>query len=1037
MKDSELFKKLQFTQGDQTKEKENVWLQKLNAIETHLKTLSLATKWDSHELVVPDAYQAQPSADVSLTHRLCFQLAFESTVHKNQEIPTAICFLYLYEFISDLTLHPIHSRESLDVLYLESNRVSRALSPSDRAWLQALMPYFVTDANGKLGILLPHPLEIKILKSLCTQERLFYFDPEPKVYHWVEAAHPAQFIPQLQIIDEEWKLWGAFVGQQGEVIDLWDIQAVTLGGVVRHNQQLFEYSNSTTNYPWIETLLVGGAIRCPDSSLQEFLYRLLCLLDRTAIEWPVNVNIEDKAVSVQPVFYVKTKDEKKNFKTKIEGFVWFRAEGVEYPSDIHKDPGVLVRPKIFSVDVRKSSATDSSYYISIKMPDLIAEQTYLAEVEHNTNLTWNDYRRSFNIELSHATEIFYSLLNRGWEVWAENLQVKILKEIEIQLTTHLNWFEMELMAGKPATKISAWQLIHMLKKNRMFIQLSDGSLGVLPERWYQEFARLFALRYTDSSETEENLKFSSAHAFHFAQIAEMAETSNEVNFKGDVAFEQIRREILDIRGLKPMSAAATFKLVLRPYQEIGLSWMHFLGRARLGGCLADDMGLGKTIQVLAYLDLKRFELEKENGFRSLLVCPRSLLEHWFQEAKRCAPRLKVFILRASDITRLESLFEDYDLLLISYGLARLHVQELQKYSFDLLALDEAQLIKNSSAQITMAVNQLRGLQRLAISGTPIENHLGELFSLFEFLNPGLTNASLLKSFSSQTLDDSVEYPMLTQFLNGIRPLILRRLKSEVAKELPEKLDQVLILPMIDQQEKIYVSLKNYYQEQLKKHTSELFYDKSFFLEGLLRLRQAACHPSLFEHSILNQVKIKSDLEEAEENLEASSNKFEFLIDKLKTLVSLNHKAIVFSQFTSLLKLFRNQLDDLGIFYVYLDGQSQDRMEIVTCFQENQGIPILLASIKTGGLGLNLTAADHCFILDPWWNPAIEQQAVDRIHRIGQDKVVNIYRMVSQDTVEEKMLQLKEKKQKIADQLMAADHSFLEQLNYEDFQFLLQ
>jgi SNF2 family DNA or RNA helicase len=285
------------------------------------------------------------------------------------------------------------------------------------------------------------------------------------------------------------------------------------------------------------------------------------------------------------------------------------------------------------------------------------------------------------------------------------------------------------------------------------------------------------------------------------------------------------------------------------------------------------------------------------------------------------------------------------------------VQALQKYQFDLLALDEAQLIKNSAAQITLAVNQLRGVQRLAISGTPIENHLGEFFSLFEFLNPGLTNSTLLKTLDPHIQSDVAQNSLLTQFLQGIRPLVLRRLKSEVAQELPDKLDQVLILPMIDGQENIYTSLKNYYQEQLKKQAAEDFYHQSFFLEGILRLRQAACHPSLLETSAV------------------SSNKFEFLIDQLKILVASNHKAVVFSQFTSLLKLFRKVLDELDIPYEYLDGQSQDRLEIVTRFQENQQIPILLAGMKTGGLGLNLTAADYCFILDPWWNPAVEQQAV--------------------------------------------------------------
>lgn len=1001
MIDSDPFKKLKFTKGDT--QKENVWLRKLEAIEAYSKTMSM-TMWKNEDIEIP---QCNPEGNL-LDNRLRFKLEFDSTLHENQEIPTTSCLLRLYELTSDATLHPIHSHEALDVLYRRVNS----------AWLKALMPYFFTYSNGELRILLPASLEVDILRALCHEGRLFYFDPGPKAYCWVETIHPMHFMLQLQEIDDGWKLWGKFLDSQGNSTDLWDIQAVTPGGIARQNQHLFEYTKPT--YSWIETLFCGGAMRCPADSLREFLYRLLCLVDQTAIEWPTYMHIESVIAPTQAIFYVKTKDDKKHFKTKIEGFTWFRTEGFEYPSKVHQDSMTPSRPKVLRVDVEK-------YRVSLQVPDLQAEHTYLNEIENCAGISWNGMRCSFAVRLPYATEIFYYLLNRGWEVWAENLQIKILQEIEIQLTTHPNWFEIDLMAGKPATKISAWQLIHMLKKKRLFIQLSDDSIGVLPERWYREFERLFALRCPDLSGNEESLRFSTAHAFHFAQLAEMAENADEMRFSSDSTFEHIRREILHINGLQPMQPAPTFQLTLRPYQEMGLSWLHFLGRARLGGCLADDMGLGKTVQVLAYLDLKRFELQKTTEFRSLLICPRSLLEHWLQEAKKCAPRLKVLILRSADISRLESLFESYDLLLISYGLARIHVQELQKYAFDLLALDEAQLIKNSGAQITAAVNQLRGVQRLAISGTPVENHMGELFSLFEFLNPGLTNPVLLKALNSQIQDDSTQNAMFSQFLKGIRPLILRRLKSEVAKELPEKLDQVLILPMEEKQENIYISLKNYYQEQLKKQPSELFYDKSFFLEGILRLRQASCHPLLFENAIKNE----------EHNQASSSNKFEFLIDKLKTLVSENHKAIVFSQFTSLLKLFRKVLDEVEIFYEYLDGQSQDRMGIVTRFQESEQIPILLAGIKTGGLGLNLTAADYCFILDPWWNPAIEQQAVDRIHRIGQDKTVNIYRIVSQNTVEEKMLLLKEKKQKIADQLVASDHSFLEQLNYEDFQFLFQ
>ncbi|OGT45445.1 MAG: hypothetical protein A3E82_03360, partial [Gammaproteobacteria bacterium RIFCSPHIGHO2_12_FULL_38_11] len=986
MKKSDIFKQLKFTQGDDA-QKENVWRSKLMAIEAYTPIES----WAVDRLIIPNTIS---------DGKLRFKLSFDSTLQTKQEIETISCLLELYEQLPGLTLRPIHSIESLDVLHLSDY--------PDREWIDALTPYFFTHTNDTLTILLPASAEITILKALCAQNRLFYFNLEPVFYRFIEAA-TMHFRPTLQEICDGWKLWGQLLDTNNNAIDLWDIQTVTPGGVARQGEMLFEYNKST--YPWIETLLSCGPLSVPKSELNNFLYHLLCLFDHNAIAWPASMHIEPMLTPTQPIFYVKTKADKKNNKTQIEGFVWFRAYGIEYTSDIHYTAHVPHRPKIFHVTVH------DQYHVVIYVPDLNTEQQHLKEIKNHAALAWHSTRRAFNIHPSTVTPFFYDLLRFGWEVWAENLQIKILEEIEIQLTTQQNWFDIDLKASNQ--KIEAWQLIHMLKKKRLFIQLSDGSLGLLPEKWYEAFERLFALRCPAA---EDNLQFSTAHAFHFAQLAEMAENSDDASFISDNAFEDIRREILNINGLMPMQPASTFQFKLRPYQEIGLSWLHFLGRARLGGCLADDMGLGKTVQVLAYLDLKRFELKKTTGFRTLLICPRSLLEHWFQEAQKCAPRLKIAILHYASIAKLDTLFLHYDVLIISYGLTRVHVQTLQQYRFDLLVLDEAQLIKNASTQITMAVGQLNGAQRLALSGTPIENHMGELFSLFEFLNPGLTNVNLQRRLNTPIQNAIEPDALLTHFLKGIRPLILRRMKNEVAFELPEKCDQVIILPMLEAQETIYNSLKTYYQKQLKKHESD-FYEKAFFLEGILRLRQASCHPTL----------IKS---ENEEQLQFS-NKFEFVMDKLKIIVGANHKAIVFSQFTSLLKLLRKELDDTEIPYVYLDGQSQDRMAIVTRFQESEAIPILLASIKTGGLGLNLTAAAYCFILDPWWNPAIEQQAVDRLYRIGQDKMVHVYRIVSQHTVEEKMLQLKEQKQKIADQLITADQSFLEKLSYDDFQFLLQ
>lgn len=1000
MLDSEIFKKLKFTQGEQEKEKS--WVEKFEAIESYIKEKRFCYEDFSQKNDIQD-------------NRLIFRLEFTTRFHEDHGVPMTSCFLSLYEKISDVIFHPIHSRETLHVL-CQNDRLTRNLSESDHEWLQKLMPYSLADAEDKLKISLPIELEVAVLKSLCHQTLLFYFAPDPKFYCWKKGS--MQFMPELQESHQIWKLWGKFIDAKENAVDLWDIQAVTAGGVLCQDQQLIDYQDPSTMYPWVATLLTGGAIHCAEDSLKEFLYRLLCMFDWTCIQWPNNVAITVEKMTPQPIFYVKTKENKQNLKTTIEAFIWFRSEGLEYPSNIHKHLDITTRFNILRLHLDKMINDLNQYHLFIYIPDVTFEHKCLGIIENNESIFWNDFRRSFDIKLSHATDIFYHLLGKSWEVWAENLKIKILQEIEIQLTTHQDWFEMNVATKSPVMKIATWQLIHMLKKKRLFIQLDDGSLGMLPESWYRELEKLFALRYQDGTNEDESvLKFSKAHVFHFA---------NDFTVNGDDAFENIRQEILNINGLKPLQPAPTFQFTLRPYQELGLSWLHFLGRAHLGGCLADDMGLGKTIQVLAYLDLKKFESPKNKAFKSLLICPRSLLEHWLQEARKCAPRLKILILRSSEIARLNVFFDYYDVFIISYGLVRMQIQELQRCSFDLLILDEAQLIKNAAAQMTVAVKQLRGDQRLAISGTPIENHMGELFSLFEFLNPGMTYPPLLKTLEEQVQANSEKETALTKFLKNIRPLILRRLKNDVAASLPDKLEQMVTLPMLDQQEAIYISLKEYYQEELAKRGTTLLHDKAFLLEGLLRLRQAACHPLLFEHSISH---------ESNQINKMLSNKCEYLIDKLKILVSANHKAIIFSQFTSMLKLFRKELDILEIPYEYLDGQSQHRMNIVTRFQENDSIPILLAGIKSGGLGLNLTAADYCFILDPWWNPAIEQQAVDRLHRIGQKKTVNIYRIVSQDTVEEKMLLLKEKKQKIADQLMASDHDFLEKLSYEDFQFL--
>ena len=346
---------------------------------------------------------------------------------------------------------------------------------------------------------------------------------------------------------------------------------------------------------------------------------------------------------------------------------------------------------------------------------------------------------------------------------------------------------------------------------------------------------------------------------------------------------------------------------------------------------------------------------------------------------------------------------------------------MKDYQFDYVVLDEAQTIKNPSSQIARASRLLRAKHRLALSGTPIENNAGDLWSIFEFLNPGMLgrSAAFRSHVSDPDSDDSRKV-----VARGLRPFILRRTKKEVAAELPDRLEETIYCEMTDSQQKLYDELRQHYRESLLGVVQEEGMGKSkmHVLEALLRLRQAACHPALLN---------RGDEEEA-------YAKLEFLIPHLKELVAENHKSLVFSQFTGMLSIVRQHLDAAGIEYEYLDGQTRDREARVKAFQENPDCRVFLISLKAGGLGLNLTAAEYVFLLDPWWNPAVEAQAIDRAHRVGQTQTVFAYRMICRNTVEEKIAELQKKKRDLADAILDGGDqaSILKDLSVEDLELLL-
>ena len=490
----------------------------------------------------------------------------------------------------------------------------------------------------------------------------------------------------------------------------------------------------------------------------------------------------------------------------------------------------------------------------------------------------------------------------------------------------------------------------------------------------------------------------------------------------DEVFARARDSLERFEGIRPADPPTGFQGELRPYQREGLGWLHFLREFGFGGCLADDMGLGKTVQVLALLEERRAAREQDARIGpSLVVMPKSLVFNWKQEAARFAPRLRVLDHTGHQRRKSTEHFDDYDLLITTYGTLRNDAASFKDVRFDYVILDEAQAIKNESSVSAKAARLLNADHRLALSGTPIENHLGELWSLFEFLNPGMLGAASVFKLalgSGRTIDEETRQ-LLTR---ALRPFILRRTKDQVLRDLPPKLEQTLYCELDAKQRKLYDELRDHYRQSLLQRIERdgLARAKIQILEALLRLRQAAIHPGLIDKARIDE----------------SSAKLELLLPRLQETMEEGHKIVVFSQFTSMLSIMRTHLDRERVDYEYLDGKTQNREARVARFQNDPKCKLFLVSLKAGGTGLNLTAAQYVFLLDPWWNPAVEAQAIDRTHRIGQTSRVFAYRLIARDTIEEKVLALQNTKRELADAILGADNRVLRTLGKEDLELLL-
>jgi superfamily II DNA or RNA helicase len=780
--------------------------------------------------------------------------------------------------------------------------------------------------------------------------------------------------------------------EEGITCDVRDVTLIVPGGFVVRGRSIAHLEDFGA-YEWIRLLRSKDVIRVPDGEESDFVDQLLDMPAMPQLELPEQLKLEEVTSVPRPKLIVAAPRGRWKYE-KLRAELHFDYDGTDVRGSSRR--AVIVQRELGRALVRNRNA----------------EQELWRKLDHFGFRRLLDRRRgAHDVEISTRDlgPAVRQLIDEKWQVQADGRDVRQAGPIQFRVNTSTDWFELQADVDFAGVNVSLPELLAALSRGETTIQLDDGSMGILPEEWLAQYGLLTGLGTPDG----ENLRFSNTQAGLLDALL-----SGQESVDYDEKFLDIRDRMRKFDGVEEAVAPPTFEGELRGYQKEGLGWLQYLQAFGFGGCLADDMGLGKTVQLLALLQ-ERKDQKMEPKYPTLIVVPKSLLFNWLEEGQRFTPDLKMLEYVGVERAQLRDDFHKIDVILTTYGTLRRDVYQLKDIPFDYVVLDEAQTIKNSASQVAKASRLLNARYRVAMSGTPIENHLGDLWSIFEFLNPGMLGRSSLFRIYAADATDTESRELLRK---GLDPFILRRTKSQVANDLPEKFEQTIYCEMGREQQKLYDEMRAHYRESLIGLVKDQGLAKSqmHVLEALLRLRQAACHPGLLD----------------EERIDGPSAKMDVLLSQVEELVGEGHKALVFSQFTSLLSIVRKRFDEKGITYEYLDGQTRNRKEHVDRFQNDPDCPVFLISLKAGGLGLNLTAAEYVFLLDPWWNPAVEAQAIDRAHRVGQTKQVFAYRLICRGTVEEKIASLQQQKKELADAILQENNSVMKKMTVEDLDMLL-
>ncbi len=570
----------------------------------------------------------------------------------------------------------------------------------------------------------------------------------------------------------------------------------------------------------------------------------------------------------------------------------------------------------------------------------------------------------------------------------------------------IDWFDVHAVVIFGEYKIPFKKLRKNILNEDPVVQLPNNQIGIIPTEWFSKYKELFLFSSKNGSQ-----EYFSVRLVHYKTIQRLPVKMSDT-------LKTLLQHI-ETNGVKDNQVPAEIKAELRPYQVEGYRWLSFLNANNFGGCLADDMGLGKTLQTIALIQ-KVLNNQKETGQHkpSLIVSPASIVYNWFNEFGKFTPTIRVFKYIGNERNREFSYFNDYDVILTTYGLLRNDINSFERYSFYYIVLDESQMIKNPGSKIYTSVLKLQSDRKLLLTGTPIENTLMDLWTQLNFVNRDMLGSQkffkdyFVKGIERQ--DDNVAL----QLKRIIKPFIFRREKQEVAKDLPPLTEQVRYCKMSDAQAKLYESEKSKVRNMIIESIETETFQKATInvLQALMRLRLLANHPQLVQ------------------GMHGSSGKFDEVLRMLPNIVH-HHKVLIFSSFVRHLDLFKEHFKKEGLKYAYLIGSTSNREEVIRKFQEDDDCKLFLISIKAGGVGLNLTQADYVFILDPWWNPAIENQAVSRAHRIGQTNNVTVYRFLSENTIEEKIQKLQQRKSMLVSTFVPDEHTI--PFSQEEISYLVE